>query len=231
MAQQATTAEEVRPSFTMGPKAVAHVISLRDEQGGVDGLAFWIEVLGARGRDFAYDLYFQATDEAGADDLVLTVGDESDGGPLVVVIPAESVALLDGAHLDMSRDLLAPGLKMDNPNEPPAPPGPPPPASPDISGSTGDLSGDTAQRVTQVLERQINPSIAGHGGRADLVAVEGDVAYLRLSGGCQGCGMASVTLGQGIEVAILDNVPEITSVVDVTDHASGSNPYYEEQKK
>jgi Fe/S biogenesis protein NfuA len=82
-----------------------------------------------------------------------------------------------------------------------------------------------------VLERQINPSIASHGGRADLVAVEEETAYLRLSGGCQGCGMASVTLGQGIEVAIKDNVPEITNVVDVTDHAGGANPYYEAAKK
>ena len=82
-----------------------------------------------------------------------------------------------------------------------------------------------------MLEEQINPAIASHGGRADLVAVEDWIAYLRLSGGCQGCGMASVTLSQGIEVAILDAIPEITEVVDVTDHASGDNPYYEAAKK
>ncbi len=64
-----------------------------------------------------------------------------------------------------------------------------------------------------------------------MVAVDDSIAYLRLSGGCQGCGMASVTLGQGIEVAILDAVPEISEVVDVTDHASGTNPYYEAAKK
>ena len=57
------------------------------------------------------------------------------------------------------------------------------------------------------------------------------LAYLRLSGGCQGCGMASVTLSQGIEVALRDNVPEISRVVDVTDHAAGANPYYEAAKK
>jgi Fe/S biogenesis protein NfuA len=94
-----------------------------------------------------------------------------------------------------------------------------------------DLSGAVAQAVMQVLEEQINPAIASHGGRAELVAVEDSIAYLRLSGGCQGCGMASVTLSQGIEVAILDTVPEITEVVDVTDHASGSNPYFESAKK
>lgn len=230
MTQPAMTAQGKGPSFTMGPKAVAHVTSLRDEQGDTDGFAFWIKVLSAIGPEFTYDLYLGPADEARPDDLVITVGHESDGG-LLVVIPAGSVDRLDGAHLDMSRDLLAPGLKLENPNRPPGAPGAPPAAPPDMSGSVGDLSGDTAQRVTQVLERQINPSIAGHGGRADLVGVEGQVAYLRLSGGCQGCGMASVTLGQGIEVAILDNVAEITSVVDVTDHASGTNPYYEEQKK
>jgi Fe/S biogenesis protein NfuA len=94
-----------------------------------------------------------------------------------------------------------------------------------------DLSGPVAQRVMQVLEQQINPAIAAHGGRADLVAVEDDTAYLRLSGGCAGCGLAAVTLSQGIEVAIFEAIPEITKVVDVTDHAAGTNPYYEPAKK
>ena len=85
--------------------------------------------------------------------------------------------------------------------------------------------------VIQVLEEQINPAIAAHGGRADLVAVEEDTAYLRLSGGCAGCGLAAVTLSQGIEVAIRESVPEIVNIVDVTDHASGTNPYYEAAKK
>ena len=85
--------------------------------------------------------------------------------------------------------------------------------------------------MIQVLEEQINPAIASHGGHAQLVAVEDSIAYLRLGGGCQGCGMAAVTLSQGIEVAILDMVPEITEVIDVTDHSSGDNPYYEAAKK
>jgi Fe-S cluster biogenesis protein NfuA len=103
--------------------------------------------------------------------------------------------------------------------------------SPAMAGPPVDLNGDVAQRVVQILEQQINPSIAAHGGHADLVAVEGDAVYLRLSGGCAGCGMAAVTLGQGIEVAIFGSVPEITRVIDVTDHAAGTNPYYEKAKK
>ena len=68
-------------------------------------------------------------------------------------------------------------------------------------------------------------------GEDQLVAVEEDTAYVRLGGGCVGCGMATVTLGQGIEVAILEAVPEVRQVVDVTDHASGTNPYFEAAKK
>jgi Fe/S biogenesis protein NfuA len=84
----------------------------------------------------------------------------------------------------------------------------------------------------QVLERQINPSIAAHGGRADLIAVDDDAAaYLLLGGGCAGCGMSPVTLSQGIEVALRESVPEITRVFDVTDHAAGANPCYEKTNK
>ena len=87
------------------------------------------------------------------------------------------------------------------------------------------------EKVQNLIENAINPAIAGHGGFVDLLDVKDKVVYLAMGGGCQGCGMASVTLSQGIEVAILDMVPEITEVIDVTDHASGTNPYYEAAKK
>ena len=93
------------------------------------------------------------------------------------------------------------------------------------------MSGPLARAVIAVLEEQVNPQIALHGGRADLVAVDEGVAYLRLSGGCQGCGLAAVTLGQGISVAIQQAVPEIVDVVDVTAHQDGRNPYFEPAKK
>jgi Fe/S biogenesis protein NfuA len=104
--------------------------------------------------------------------------------------------------------------------------------SPDSSPAVGrqvvgELTGDLAQRVAQVLDGAINPAIAAHGGHAELVGVEGETAYLRLSGGCQGCGMATVTLYQGIQVAIMKALPEIRNVVDVTDHANGTNPYFQ----
>ncbi len=85
--------------------------------------------------------------------------------------------------------------------------------------------------MLEVLDSQINPQIAMHGGRADLVAVADGTAFLRLSGGCQGCGMAAVTLSQGISVAIREAIPEIVEIVDVTAHEDGSNPYFEAAKK
>ena len=74
----------------------------------------------------------------------------------------------------------------------------------------------------------MNPSIASHGGRADLVAMDENeaVVYLALSGGCQGCAMSRMTLTQGIEVTLRDQVPQLTAIVDVTDHAVGENPFY-----
>jgi Fe/S biogenesis protein NfuA len=116
-------------------------------------------------------------------------------------------------------------MVMQNPNKPL----PPAARRPDMPEP--DLSSPLAQRVVAVLEEQINPAIASHGGRADLVAVEDGAAYLRLSGGCQGCGMAAATLSQGIEVAIIEEIPEIDRVIDVTDHASGTNPFFEAAKK
>ena len=215
----------VAPLITVTPQALRKVQQIRADEPDGDRLALWLEVSGAAAGEYTYDVYFDVAEAAAAEDAVVHHDD------LTVVIPAGSVERLQGATLGMSRDLLNPGLSVTNPNRPPAPPSPSPAVGAAAGMPVGDLTGDVAQRVLQVLERQINPSIASHGGRADLVAVDEETAYLRLSGGCQGCGMASVTLGQGIEVAIKDNVPEITNVVDVTDHAGGANPYYEAAKK
>ena len=199
--------------------AVAMVSELRASEDDQESLALWVEVTGSNGNAYTYDMYFQPIADAQPGDW----SDEQDD--LKIVIPAESITKMQGAVLDVNSDGGETGMVIVNPNQPPTM------GSPAMAGPPVDLSGDVAQRVLQVLEAQINPSIAAHGGRADLVAVEDDAAYLRLSGGCAGCGMAAVTLSQGIEVALRDSVPEITRVIDVTDHASGTNPYYEAAKK
>jgi Fe-S cluster biogenesis protein NfuA len=81
--------------------------------------------------------------------------------------------------------------------------------------------------IQTLLDEEINPMVAAHGGYVSLVDVQDHKALVRLQGGCHGCGMAAVTLRQGIETAILDKVPSIVEVIDVTDHAEGTNPYYQ----
>jgi Fe/S biogenesis protein NfuA len=87
--------------------------------------------------------------------------------------------------------------------------------------------GPLAERVREVLDREVNPGIAAHGGSIALVDVRDTEVYLEMSGGCQGCAMSRLTLRQGVERMLRQAVPEITAVHDITDHAGGSNPYYE----
>jgi Fe/S biogenesis protein NfuA len=200
--------------LTITEEARAKVLEVRAAETDPDTLALWVEVSGEQAGAFTYLMEFRPVSELGPD-VVLQDHDD-----LPVAIPRDSAEMLQGATLEFNG-----GMVMQNPNRPV-------PASPAMADRPpADLSGEVAQRVLQVLEEQINPAIASHGGVAQLVAVEDSIAYLRLGGGCQGCGMAAVTLSQGIEVAILESVPEITEVVDVTDHASGANPYYEAAKK
>lgn len=201
--------------LTITDAARERILEVRGGEPDPETLALWLEVSGVQGSAFTYDMYFRKVDEAGEADLV------QHGDDLSVVVPEEHADNIRGSTLDLSGG----GLLLQNPNSPPvhsAMAG----AAPDL-----DLSDPIVAKVVEVLDTQINPQIAAHGGYAELVAVEAPVAYLRMGGGCQGCGMAAVTLSQGIEVALLETVPEITEVVDVTDHASGTNPYYEAAKK
>ena len=220
----ATTTEDLHAAtptsavVTLTPEALKVVRDAIAEEPDPATLALWLEVRGVQAGNFVYDLYFQAISDADEGDARLT----QDG--LDVVVPAPSVDRLRGARLEWSEEGGG-GLVLVNPNAPTpeeASPGVPPEVL--AKGITGPL----ARRVVAVLEQSVNPSIASHGGRADLVALdeEDGTAYLRLSGGCQGCAMSQMTLRQGIETALRDEVPELTRVLDVTDHGSGENPFY-----
>lgn len=87
------------------------------------------------------------------------------------------------------------------------------------------------EQIAGIFETRINPMVASHGGRVDLIDVQDGVVLLRLGGGCQGCGMANVTLRQGIEATIRQMVPEVQGIMDVTDHAAGTDPYFAQSKK
>jgi Fe/S biogenesis protein NfuA len=203
---------------TLTEEAKKVVLEAKGSEPEPDTLALWLEVRGVQAGNFAYDLYFQALADAADDDAVSLDGD------LTVVVPATSVDRLRGARLEWSEEGEG-GLVLVNPNTP-SPEEAAPGVPPDVLAA--GIDGEAALQVRDVLDQVINPSIAAHGGRADLVAYDADngVAYLRLSGGCQGCAMSRMTLTQGIEVALRDEVPSVTRVVDVTDHTGGENPYY-----
>ncbi len=99
--------------------------------------------------------------------------------------------------------------------------------APNIKGNMPDDSANLNERVAWILETEINPGLASHGGHVSLEEITQDLEIvLRFGGGCQGCGMADVTLKQGIEKSLKGHFPEITGILDATDHASGENPYY-----
>jgi Fe/S biogenesis protein NfuA len=203
--------------ITITDQALEKLLSIRANETDAENLALILAITGAKGTEFSYAMHMTPLDQVSADDIVEHHGD------LPVAIPEASVTNLTGATLGMSKSLVNPGLSIDNPNSP----------SPEIlgTGTPSDLSGPIPERVEQVIREQINPAIAAHGGTTELVAVEESTAYVRLGGACQGCGLAGVTLTQGIEATILTMVPEILQVIDVTDHNAGDNPYYEQSKK
>jgi Fe/S biogenesis protein NfuA len=141
---------------------------------------------------------------------------EVDGIPLFM--ESRHANFLEDVKIDFITGLQQTGFKVENPKviEPkPATPSTPP-----------NLESPQAKAVQKVLDTEINPAVAAHGGYVSLVDVKEDIAYIRLGGGCQGCGMANVTMKQGVVVAIKKAIPEIKDVLDITDHAGGSNPYY-----
>jgi Fe/S biogenesis protein NfuA len=204
--------------LTMTDEARNVVIDAMNGETPSDTLALWVEVTGTRGAGYSYDLYFSELNLAPEDAAIGRDGD------VTIVIPAASVDRLRGSRLEFANEGGG-GLVLVNPNSPTLEeinPGVPA----DILAL--GIEGTLGAIAVVVLEEQINPSIAQHGGRADLIAMDEEkgIAYIKLSGGCQGCSMSRLTLSQGIETSLRESIPEITKVLDVTDHASGEDPFY-----
>ena len=107
-----------------------------------------------------------------------------------------------------------------------------PPLAPKAEAPVATADDDTLyERVAQLFDEQVNPMVARHGGRVELIDVQDAVVMLRMMGGCQGCGMADVTLRQGIEAMLQQHVPAVKGIVDITDHTAGTNPYFAAAKK
>lgn len=172
------------------------------EQAGADVEGLRVAAHPQGGRRLRYDLSLVAKDGHRADDV------SADGGGFTILMDPATAKLVDEATVDWVSDFSGAGFRFDNPAE----------------NVTWD--DPVAQKVQQVLDERVSPSLASHGGWVELMAVEEDAAVIQFGGGCQGCGMSQVTLKDGIEAALLDAVPEITRVVDATDHEQGENPYY-----
>jgi Fe/S biogenesis protein NfuA len=197
------------PLFVITEAALAKVIEIRGAEDDPESLCLWIEVTGANGVDYTYDLSFEAIADLEPTDHREPIGE------LVVAIPTGSLEQLRGATLDLPAAAGQGGLVLRNPNRP----------NP-LLGVDLELTGDLAEKITQLLEQSINPSLASHGGYAELVGVDDTRVFLKMGGGCQGCSMSAATLVEGIQVAIKEALPEVTEIIDATDHAAGENPFY-----
>ncbi len=190
--------------------AMETVLGIRAEEPDPAALGLRIEITGTQGVDFTYDLAFDELSEAADDDVIIEVGEIS------VIVPANSVDNLRGAVLDMPRTSGQGGLVIRNPNRP----------NP-LDGVELELEGTLAEKVQQLLEQSVNPSLAAHGGFATLLGVDDEnKVFVTLGGGCQGCSMSRMTITEGIDRAIREAIPEIVEVVDATDHTAGENPFY-----
>jgi Fe/S biogenesis protein NfuA len=185
------------------------VLSFMQMQGN-EGLAVRIQVASPSPLDPRYDITIIEPDEKSPEDMVL------DGYGFEVVMEPESAKLLDGARVDWIETLSESGFKVENPNLAPI--------------GSQPLEGPLADRVRQAIDQFVNPGVAQHGGQVTLVEVRDKIVYVEMGGGCQGCGMASVTLSQGIERILLEQVPEIEGIQDVTNHGDGENPYFSASK-
>jgi Fe/S biogenesis protein NfuA len=128
-------------------------------------------------------------------------------------VEADSAAYLDGANIDFTRDPTGGQLSI---------------KAPKLRGAAPDADASLVERVRYLIDAEVNPQLASHGGRVTLREVTADgIVVLQFGGGCHGCGMVDVTLRNGIEKTLCEKIPEVTGVRDVTDHESGDKPYYE----
>ena len=207
---QIETSEDTAKGLLVTDAAVEKVLEARSEEEESEKLALRVQIIGVNGPEFSYDLSFESIDEALDNDVISTIGD------LTVLIPEESYENLNGATLDLPSNPMQGGLVIRNPNRPNM-----------LEGEDLELTGSISEKLQQLLDQHINPSLAAHGGYAELVKMEGTAAHILMGGGCQGCAMSAATLRQGIEVMIAEAIPEITEIVDVTDHEAGENPFFD----
>jgi len=208
--EQLETDTDAPEGLMVTDAAMEKVFEALSGEEGPEGLGLRVQIIGTNGPEFSYDLSFEAVNEALESDHVYQIGD------LTVLVPNESYENLNGATLDLPSNPSQGGLVIRNPNRPNL-----------LDGEDLELTGTISEKLQQLLDRHINPSLAAHGGFAELVKMEGTAAHILMGGGCQGCAMSAATLRQGIEVMIAEAIPEITEIIDQTDHDAGENPFFD----
>lgn len=190
--------------LTITDAAQQKIAAIMEAQGRLgDGLR--LSIAGRSSSGFRYAMGLVEEGQEDAEDVII------DGSPFKVFVDPQSAPHLDGASIDyVDQGLHGSGFKIDNPNP--------------------VWTDPLALRVQELIDNRINPGVAAHGGNVELLDIQDGTVYVRLGGGCQGCGMVDVTLRHGIEALLREEIPEIQQVVDSTDHASGNNPYYQPAK-
>lgn len=198
--------------ITVTAEAHAELVQLRDDEPDGDHLGLRLEIVSGAGEDFRYDLSFDVVTKAAFSDEVRT-HTTAEGASLKVIIPAKDLDALQGAVLDRSDSQ---GLVIRNPNKPQVPA---------IEGLTRD--DELSAEVEAVVTGEVNPALAAHGGFVTYVGHDGEgTAYLTMGGGCHGCSMSRMTMLDGVQTMLVDQVAGIERVKDLTDHANGENPFY-----
>jgi Fe/S biogenesis protein NfuA len=189
-------------------RAQQHFVRLLAQQGS-DGLGIRLGVVEAGTPAASCELEFCEPGELTGTEWTL----ELNGFNLYV--DGASVRWLDGASIDFEPNLTGGLLNI---------------RAPKIKGELPGMDAGLVERVRYVLDAEINPQVAAHGGRISLLEVSAQgVVVLQFGGGCHGCGMVDVTLKEGVEKTLRQRVPEITEVRDATDHSGGENPYYDKR--
>ena len=193
--------------ITITPVAHARLLELRDAETEKDRLGLRLEVLSGPGEDFRYDLVFDEFVKAAFSDEVRTI----DG--LKIIVGAKDLDLLQGAELDHDD---AKGLLLRNPNKP---------RKANVDGLVSD--DEISAQIETIVFTEVNPALAAHGGFVTFSGHDKEgTAYFTMGGGCHGCSMSRQTMLEGVQTMLVEQVPAITKVRDITDHSTGANPYY-----
>ena len=182
--------------------AIAKISSvIESEEMPLDKTLFRLKISGQNSTEFEYQMGLEFREEEYTTSEFFFNLDKFD-----MIIDEKSLNSLNGSIIDYKTELNTEGFVIDNPNVP--------------------QRSEIEQKISDLLDTTVNPQIASHGGRVEVVRVEGEVLYITMHGGCQGCSSSKYTLQYGVEQQIFSQFPEITRIDDLTEHEEGENPYY-----